>query len=35
MINDLNPTALQTELFALVLILLALLIAISLNRKDG
>lgn len=34
MINDLIVTEAQTELFALVLILLALLITISISRKD-
>jgi len=35
MINNLSPTVLQMELVALLLIALALLIGISINRKDG
>jgi len=35
MINDLNPTALQMELAALLIIISVLIIAISISRKDG
>lgn len=34
MINDITPTSAQTELFALILILLVLLVAVLKNRKD-